>query len=214
MSDPLAIRCSSSSHNVANKIFSVSSLNCSWTCIRKLRIWNSICMTTFRPNTSWNGVIGYSRYKLSDKAIVCCVTWCPSSSGFHWQFFGEWFRVSYLLTLLTRSHAGNMTYCIYGLLLILGIETTHLGVLGIARTMRPNYPHLIISSLCRDSVLWWVNSCSERANTKYDLVYDVDQGSNPSPSLRLGVDRWIGTFLSLSPFYLSIFSPIICLHQT
>ena len=100
-----------------------------------------------------------------------------------------------------------MTYCIYGLLLILGIETTHLGVLGIAINMRPNYPHLIISSLCRDSVLWWVNSCSERANTKYDLVYDVDQGSNPSPSLRLGVDRWIGTFLSLSPFYLSIFSP-------
>ena len=43
------------------------------------------------------------------------------------------------------------------------------------------------------------------------VVYDANRGLSPSRSLRSGVVGWIGTLLSLSPFFLSIFYPYLML---
>ena len=57
-----------------------------------------------------------------------------------------------------------------------------------------------IIRLRRDSAQVVINSCSKRTSTRYDstMVWDADQGSSPSRSLRSGVVGWINTLLSLS----------------
>ena len=70
--------------------------------------------------------------------------------------------------------------------------------------------------LRRDSVREWFDSCSKRAIIQVRLdakavVWDADRGSSPSRSLRSGVVGWIGTLLSLSPFFLSFIYPYLML---
>ena len=96
----LAIRCSSSSHNVSNRILSDSfSLNLS-------RAWMPIRM----------GLFGCLFCMLSGMPIMYYVTLCPSLSNFHWRSFRGCFEASSLLILPIRLPVGSKAYCACGLL--------------------------------------------------------------------------------------------------
>ena len=88
----------------------------------------------------------------------------------------------------------------------LGQVWTCLGPLGLAINMRPYYPHFIISWLHRDSVLWWFNSCNERASTRYDLTPRRWYGTSIKARVHLDpfARRWSG---GSTPFFLSIIYP-------
>ena len=45
-----------------------------------------------------------------------------------------------------------------------------MGALGLAINMRPSYPHLTSLDYIETLSLWWFDSCSEHASTRYDSM--------------------------------------------